>query len=762
MEYLTFELEIDKKSSDNGQHEYEARVLHAPAGGEPHELMLPLLPKTELQESFHALQTKLRCSTDKSGCTTVGLSERSLRELGQALFEAAIAGNVHVCYERSLEKARKEGKGLRVQLRIVAAELATWPWEYMYDPDHGVYLGRSSETPIVRYLELPKDVEHVTVEGPLRILGMVANPQATDPLKLQDEQRKLEEAVDSLQQQGLLELTWVTGETWEDLQRTMRRGPWHIFHFIGHGGFDMTQVEGYIVLSDEQDREHHLAATGLADLLTVDHQQCPRLVVLNTCQGARSSEQDIFSSSASILIRRGIPAVVAMQYAISDKAAIEFSKSFYTALVHGRPIEAAIADARLAIYMNGRDAIEWGTPVLYSHARDGVLFTLELLPRRQLSLDLNPKKISGWRKGVFVVEVCNHGSVDETVSLEVSNLKDGCSYTFDSPKLTVPAGGVNSTQLTVSASTFLLWQPKVRSFTVSSRSDASPQIVQTVTGEWQQSRPTSLLLGVFVLIMVIFGVVNYWPVPQDATYVSIPAGTYMIGALPTDTNTVLQLCGKNMDCRYVDDKVQWPDGSRYTIKDGFQIKRTEVSNAEYKRCVDDGACSAPSNDQWNDSAYWNHPVTHVTWDQATAYAGWAGGSLPKREEWEIACRGPEARLYPWGNDLPDHKTANVERPRGITETEVVDSYPDGASYFGALNMVGNVQEWTNTPAGNFRYVRGGSYDSNAAQTNCIVNGWLSPGLNERQENGVVDEQANERDRATTGFRVVISSTQQPK
>jgi uncharacterized membrane protein len=102
-----------------------------------------------------------------------------------------------------------------------------------------------------------------------------------------------------------------------------------------------------------------------------------RLVVLNSCEGAKGGELDIYSSTAAILVRRGIAAVLAMQYAITDRAAIEFSRAFYEALADGQPIDAAVASARIAVNIEINNSLEWGTPVLFMRSPDGVLFELE-------------------------------------------------------------------------------------------------------------------------------------------------------------------------------------------------------------------------------------------------------------------------------------------------------------------------------------------------------------------------------------------------
>jgi hypothetical protein len=99
-----------------------------------------------------------------------------------------------------------------------------------------------------------------------------------------------------------------------------------------------------------------------------------RLVVLNACEGARSARDDPLGGVAQALARQGIPAVIAMQFEISDPAAIAFSQSFYQAIADGLPVDVAMVEARRAMFAEGHE-VEWATPVLYLRSPDGRVFT---------------------------------------------------------------------------------------------------------------------------------------------------------------------------------------------------------------------------------------------------------------------------------------------------------------------------------------------------------------------------------------------------
>ncbi len=127
-------------------------------------------------------------------------------------------------------------------------------------------------------------------------------------------------------------------------------------------------------VKNEEGATHLLGATQLA-LLLANHDPL-RLALLNACEGATSNQRDLFSSTAATLVKHGIPGVLAMQYAISDSAAIECSRAFYKALVGGLPVDSALVEARTALHVGVNNSLEWGTPVLFMRAPGSVLFDL--------------------------------------------------------------------------------------------------------------------------------------------------------------------------------------------------------------------------------------------------------------------------------------------------------------------------------------------------------------------------------------------------
>jgi formylglycine-generating enzyme required for sulfatase activity len=257
--------------------------------------------------------------------------------------------------------------------------------------------------------------------------------------------------------------------------------------------------------------------------------------------------------------------------------------------------------------------------------------------------------------------------------------------------------------------------------------------------------------------------------------VYVPAGEFQMGSTESQSQAAVDQCVaggfEQGDCE------DWLDDEKpaHTVSlDSFWIDKHEVTNAQFAAFLNEEGNQEEGGVTWLDvedenclveksgeefqpkSGYADHPVVKVSWYGARAYAEWVGGRLPTEAEWEYAARGPEGRIYPWGDDEP---TCDLAQYRGCSgDTVPVDSLPNGASWCGALNMAGNVWEWVadwydgdyyaRSPSenpggpeyGSVRVVRGGSFNLTVNIVRCAYRFRYAP--NRRSNYG--------------GFRVVVS------
>lgn len=223
--------------------------------------------------------------------------------------------------------------------------------------------------------------------------------------------------------------------------------------------------------------------------------------------------------------------------------------------------------------------------------------------------------------------------------------------------------------------------------------------------------------GVFLLLSLAFTGLN----AQDATpaplkagdtrtdefgvsQVYVPAGCFQMGTNEAEAEFAESLDAPSWAiARLPFEQAQ----HEVCLSTGYWIDKTEVTNAAFAAFVEAGGYS--TEELWSEDGWkWlgrqqrnnlplrcltnradDAPRVCVTWYEAEAYARWRGGALPTEAQWEYAARGPESLIYPWGNAW-NPALANV---LDSDETTLVDSYPDGASWVGALDMAGNAMEW---------------------------------------------------------------------
>jgi len=293
-----------------------------------------------------------------------------LHQFGQRLFEALIAGAIANLYNRS-------GTPLRLRLRIEPPEIAALPWEFIYDPGADLYLAISPDHCLSRYVPVNEPVRTLEVKPPLRALIVVSDPsdlaqQGLPPLNAAEEIKRIQDALQERIASGQVETEVLPHAVAPDLRQKLRTFRPHVIHWIGHGGFEgdqgvlVMETENHLtrLVTDKQFREFFLGADDA------------KLVLLNACQGATQSSTRALAGLAPQIVRRGLSAVVAMQYPIPDQVSLSFAREFYRALAEYYPVDMAVSEGRRAVYQDlGSDRPDWGTPVILMRAPDGKLFS---------------------------------------------------------------------------------------------------------------------------------------------------------------------------------------------------------------------------------------------------------------------------------------------------------------------------------------------------------------------------------------------------
>jgi formylglycine-generating enzyme required for sulfatase activity len=224
-------------------------------------------------------------------------------------------------------------------------------------------------------------------------------------------------------------------------------------------------------------------------------------------------------------------------------------------------------------------------------------------------------------------------------------------------------------------------------------------------------------------------------------FVQVPAGPFLMGSSDADPAAD--------DDEFPQHELDLPT---------YYIGKTEVTNAQFRPFVQGDGYTNPdywTEDGWAwreeagitqpafwDNADWNgdqQPVVGISWYESVAYARWLSAQtgrdyrLPTEAEWEKAARGPDGLIWPWGNEWQSGLANSEEADEGKTVS--VGSYPDGASPYGALDMAGNVWEWTGSEYQDYPYdaadgreevnegvsrvtLRGGSYASSETYDRC--------------------------------------------
>jgi formylglycine-generating enzyme required for sulfatase activity len=653
--YLNFDVLIERSTE-----RYRTRVIDSPTGTASAEFDLPL---SDLQLENYILRMG---QTRQGKRLPFESSElKAVKQCGESLFDAVFGGDVYTCFTISREWAREQGRGLRIRLHIDVPEFHDYPWELLYNSKTKQFLALSNDTPVVRYFELPFPENPLLVEMPIKILVMISSPEGFPSLNVEAEWNRLESAFAPLIKRGLVVLERLERPTLGELQKALRRDQFHIFHFIGHGKFVIHKQDGVLLMEEELNGRGRPVSGQYLGVLLHDHQSL-RMVVLNACEGARTSQSDPYSGVAQALMQQGIPAVIAMQFPIFEDSAVEFTYEFYGAIADEFPVDAAISEARKAIFTSGNET-EWATPVLFMNSPDGRIFDLHAPPQ------VDP----------LFVAVASETKTEEPVLVE----KVQVASQKPSRKNVAAFWNWLALGLAFASLVVILGLWAVRAY-------SSPLIIPVTNNPAPSLTPTlTLPTSTSTSMPAPTATVTSTPLPSPTPYpgvirdsknvemVLIPAGEFVMGSDEGDG----------------DEKPVHP-----VEMDAYYIDKYEVTNELYELCVQMNICIRPIDvssyqrlSYFGNPEYADYPVINVTLEMARAYCeDWRDARLPTEAEWEKAARGVDGRTFPWGEGI---RCANANYRDGkckrIRDTYPVTSFEMGQSVYGVYNMSGNVWEW---------------------------------------------------------------------
>ena len=355
-DYENFDIHIGLRHADG---RYPLNVINSPAGQTPGTI-LQKLPLDD--EAFSDVVYYLR-----ELIATSHHAEQLSTQLRDFLFPPAV-WNLYVSSLATVKERHKKGLRIRLHFSLDSSpELSQIPWEYC--AGDRTYLALNETTPVVRYIQTDRPLTPIAIPEMVRILIVMASPKDLQPLKVEEEEKRVRQALTPLEARGQVLVQVVPHTTRRKLFKHFSTFNPHILHFVGHGELNK-DGEGTLLLENEVGESDAIDARRMLVLLQDSN---VRLVILNACETAATSEGKALMGVAPRLVWAGVPAVIAMQFMVPDPVAVAFMEDLYNAMAQGKPLDMAMTAARKGAYIVN-DEIYWAIPVLFLHAPDGVIW----------------------------------------------------------------------------------------------------------------------------------------------------------------------------------------------------------------------------------------------------------------------------------------------------------------------------------------------------------------------------------------------------
>ncbi len=393
LEYLDLEVQV----SPNTSGELEVQIIESPRDRPRGRFTPPCSP----EEAIELLDGIDRTIYPGSAAGNDGSEQNpGLRETGGRLFSALFPSALRPTLDASLDRLRSSNEGLRLRLSFEPeceqlAPYGTLPWEAVFHAQKRQFLARRADVALVRYLDVPVDIQRLFVRTPLKVLLIAPEPQGDELDTVKEEERLVHRTLETTPG---IEVERVEPPTFEALLERLAGDDVHVIHFMGHGGIEEKSSRTGLIFEHDNGKRHWVWDRQLAEKMAPFYRSL-KLVVLNACYsatGRRHGDHAPFAGVTSALIAGGMTAVVGMQFQVSHFAAVLFAEWFYKRLVATGQIETAAADARRELYRSCPSSVEWITPVVFTRAANGLLFDPSDAPSSKEPVRLGIRSFFGW------------------------------------------------------------------------------------------------------------------------------------------------------------------------------------------------------------------------------------------------------------------------------------------------------------------------------------------------------------------------------
>jgi hypothetical protein len=356
-------------------------------------------------------------------------------EYGDLLFQSAFPKNddLYAGFKAALAIARHEEKRLRFRLNLLPAapsELNTIEWEALYNNAERLGLSRSREVSFSRYVSLPVKPRAEGADRP-RILVVVAAPSdlrtyGLDPIDYDLTCRQIKVALEPLI--STLDVDVLPGSTRSAIRQALIARNYNILHIHAHGFLNADKAA--LVLTKEDGSADFTDDSLLAEV--IDGIESLRLVVLMACRGAVQLGGDQYRGLGASLVRRGIPAVVAMRSAVTMDTASNFVSDFYSSLAYSADIDTATNEARHQLYLRQPQSNDFVAPVLFMRLQNGRLWTTRPFPRAALGTAFDFVPVMTWLRRREVIPILGPG-INRGLLLSRSEIAERWAIDVDYP-----------------------------------------------------------------------------------------------------------------------------------------------------------------------------------------------------------------------------------------------------------------------------------------------------------------------------------------